>query len=262
MSLLFITAFISFRWIDVIDILLVALLLYRMYYLVKGTVAVNIFIGILSIYILWLVVKYLEMTLFGTILEKFIDVGFIALIVVFQPEIRRFLLYLGTSNFYHFVKNVFNIRWDTAQKFELDVLSIVKACKNMADTKTGAIIAITKNSDLKFYTNTGEPVEAIVSIKLIESIFYKNSPLHDGAIIISHNMIRAARCVLPVTEDQDFPADLGIRHRAAVGITESSDAIVIVVSEQTGQISVAKDGALHSNLSADKLRDFLEKEFR
>ncbi len=132
----------------------------------------------------------------------------------------------------------------------------------MADVKTGAIIVITKNSDLKFYTNTGEPIEAKVSIKLIESIFYKNSPLHDGAIIITNNIIRAARCVLPVTENTDFPADLGIRHRAAVGITDTSDAIVIVVSEQTGQIATAKDGVLSSNLNADKLREFLEKEFR
>ena len=262
MSLLFISAFINFRWIDLVDILLVALLMYRMYYLVRGTVAVNIFIGILFIYVLWLLVKYLEMSLFGSILEKFIDVGFIALLVVFQPEIRRFLLYLGTNNFYSFAKNLFNISWVTTQKFNLDIASIVKACKNMADARTGAIIIITKNSDLKFYTNTGELVEAKVSVKLIESIFYKNSPLHDGAIVISNNIIKAARCVMPVTENIDFPDDLGMRHRAAVGITDSSDAIAIVVSEQTGQIAVAKDGQLTSNLSADKLRDFLEKEFR
>ncbi|MCC6690156.1 MAG: diadenylate cyclase, partial [Bacteroidia bacterium] len=222
-NLLAITS-INISIIDIIDVVLVALLLYRMYYLVKGTVAVNIFIGILFIYLLWLVVKYMEMRLFGTILEKFIDVGFIALIVVFQPEIRRFLLFIGTTNFRGVAKGFFDFRWQAQRSFDLDVPSIVKACRNMAETKTGAIIVITKNAELKFYANTGEPIDAYVSVKLIESIFYKNSPLHDGAIIISNNIIKAARCVLPVTENSEFPADLGMRHRAAVGITENSDS--------------------------------------
>ncbi len=253
--------FINFSLIDIIDIVLVALLMYRMYHLVKGTVAVNIFIGILFVYLLWLVVKYMEMRLFGSILEKFIDVGFIALIVVFQPEIRRFLLLIGTANFKGVAKGIFDFKWQAQRSFELDIPSIIKACKNMADSKTGAIIVITKNAELKFYANTGEPLDANVSVKLIESIFYKNSPLHDGAIVISGNSIKAARCVLPVTENSEFPADLGMRHRAAVGITENSDAIAIVVSEQTGEIAVSKDGELIERLTAEKLREYLEKEF-
>lgn len=254
--------FINLSLIDVIDVLLVALLLYRLYYLLKGTVAVNIFIGILFVYLLWLIVKYMEMRLFGSILEKFIDVGFIALIVVFQPEIRRFLLFIGTTSFKGVAKGIFDFRWQAQRSFELDIPSIVKACRNMAEVKIGAIIVITQNAELKFYANTGEPIEAKVSVKLIESIFYKNSPLHDGAIVISDNIIKAARCVLPVTESSEFPADLGMRHRAAVGITENSDAIAIVVSEQTGEIAVSQDGELKENLTTEKLREFLESRFK
>ncbi len=255
-------AFFNFSLTDVIDIVLVALLMYRMYYLVKGTVAVNIFIGILFVYLLWLIVKYMDMRLFGSILEKFIDVGFIALIVVFQPEIRRFLLFLGTANFKGVAKGIFDFRWQAGRSFDLDIPSIVKACRNMAETKTGAIIVITRNAELNFYANTGEALDAKVSVKLLESIFYKNSPLHDGAIVISNNLIRSARCVLPVTESSEFPADLGMRHRAAVGITENSDAIAIVVSEQTGEIAVSKDGQLIGNLTSDRLREYLEKELK
>lgn len=254
--------FVNFSWIDILDVLLVALLLYRLYYLVKGTVAVNIFIGILFVYLLWLIVKYMEMRLFGSILEKFIDVGFIALIVVFQPEIRRFLLFIGTTSFVGVARGIVDFKWKAQHSFELDIPSLVKSCRNMAENKTGAIIVITKNAELKFYVNTGESVEAQVSVKLIESIFYKNSPLHDGAIIITNNIIRAARCVLPVTESSEFPADLGMRHRAAVGITENSDAIAIVVSEQTGEIAISQDGDLKESLSPEKLREFLEQEFR
>jgi uncharacterized protein (TIGR00159 family) len=131
----------------------------------------------------------------------------------------------------------------------------------MSETKTGAIIILTKNNRLKFYADTGDTIDAKVSVRMIESIFYKNSPLHDGAIIISDNIITAARCVLPVTEHSDFPAHLGMRHRAAVGITENSDAIAIVVSEQTGEISVSKDGELKHALSPERLKEILEKEF-
>lgn len=255
-------AFFNFGLIDVIDIILVALLLYRLYYMVKGTVAINIFVGIVLVYLLWLVVKFMEMRLFGGLLEKFIDVGFIALIVVFQPEIRRSLLFIGTTNFKGVAKGFFDFKWQAQRSFLIDIPAIIKACRNMAEAKMGAIIVITKNAELKFYANTGESIEAPVSAKLIESIFYKNSPLHDGAIIISDNMIKAARCVLPVTESSEFPADLGMRHRAAVGITENSDAIAVVVSEQTGEMAVSKDGDIKGNLSTEKLREFLEREFR
>ena len=260
----FIPLFIKVRWIDVIDILLVAALIYQLYYLVKGTVAINIFIGIILFYLLWLIVKALNMQLFGSILGKFIDVGFIALLIVFQQELRRFLLFIGTSDIFtkgKIGKGLFDFKWQVNKGQSLDINAIVKACKNMSESKTGAIIILTKNNDLKFYSNTGDVIDAKVSVRMIESIFYKNSPLHDGAIIISDNIIMAARCVLPVTEHADFPAHLGMRHRAAVGITENTDALAIVVSEQTGEISYSTNGELKHALTPERLRELLEKEF-
>lgn len=265
MLLDFINAFIQVRWIDVVDILLVAALIYQLYYLVKGTVAINILIGIVLFYVLWLIVKALNMQLFGSILGKFIDVGFIALLIVFQQELRRFLLFIGTSDLFtkgKLGKGLFDFKWQMGNVQSLDINAIVKACKNMSENKTGAIIILTKNTELKFYANTGDALDAKVSVRMIESIFYKNSPLHDGAVIISDNTIKAARCVLPVTENDSFPAHLGMRHRAAVGITENTDAIAIVVSEQTGEISLAKEGELKHALSLERLRDLLEKEFK
>ncbi len=253
--------FITLRWLDVIDILLVAVLLYQLYYLVKGTPAINIFIGMLLFYLVWVVVKALEMELFSNILGKFIDVGIIALIIIFQQELRRFLLYIGTTEFVSRTslgRSLIRMRIRGKKRTQLDVTVIVRACKNMAENKTGAIIVITANSDLKFYANTGDIVDAKISARMIESIFYKNSPLHDGAMIISGNQIKAARCVLPVTENPDFPAALGMRHRAAVGVTENSDAVAVVVSEQTGEISFARDGILHQAVSPDELKGMLE----
>jgi uncharacterized protein (TIGR00159 family) len=253
--------FITVRWLDFLDIFLVAILIYQLYRLVKGSVAINIFVGIISVYLVWLMVKALNMQLLGSILGQFIGVGVIALIIVFQQEIRRFLLMVGTSGFLSNVRipgKFFN--WAVKNNTELDINAIVKACKNMAEVKTGAIIVVTTKSDLKFYANTGDYIQARISQRLIESIFYKNSPLHDGAIIIQDNKIKAARCVLPVTENAEFPANLGMRHRAAVGITESTDAIAITVSEQTGEISYTKGGELISNVTPEQLREFLEKE--
>jgi uncharacterized protein (TIGR00159 family) len=254
--------FITFSFLDALDILLVAVLLFQLYRLVKGTVAINIVLGIISIFLIWKIVEALKMELLAEILGKFIGVGVIAIIIVFQQELRRFLLFVGTTGFFDrksFNRKLFN--WKMGKPNEVDLASIVKACRNMSESKTGAIIVITTKSDLNFYANTGEPVDAKVSPRMLESIFYKNSPLHDGAIIITDNRIRAARCVLPVTEDNDFPGHLGMRHRAAAGITESSDAIAIVVSEQTGEISFARDGKLQNGLAIEKLRELLEKAF-
>jgi uncharacterized protein (TIGR00159 family) len=252
--------FLSFDFIDVIDILLVAILLYQLYRLVQGTVAMNIFIGILAIYFIWKIVEALKMDVLSEILGKFIDVGMIALLIVFQPELRRFLLLIGTPEILErfsigkrFFKNKKKI-------FSDDLNAILKACKQMSETKTGALIILTTESDLNFYVKTGEQMDAKVSSKTLESIFYKNSPLHDGAVIISNGKIRAARCVLPITEREDFPEHLGMRHRAATGITEASDALAIIVSEQTGEISFAKGGHLDNGLSTDLLRQKIEKE--
>lgn len=256
--------FIDLTWIDVIDILLVAILFYQLHKLLKGTTAVYIFIGILLFYVLWLLVESLNMRLFGSILGKFIDVGFIALLIVFQQEIRRFLIYIGTSDIISaekLKKNLLEFKFYETGKKHLDINSIIKACKNMSATKTGALIILTRKNDLNFYVKTGDKLDAILSSRMLENIFYKNSPLHDGAVIISRNKIVAARCVLPVTENSDFPAHLGMRHRAAMGITETTDAIAIIVSEQTGEISYCKEGILKHSLPIEKLKEKLEKDF-
>ena len=255
--------FLTFRWLDALDILIVAILLYQLYNLVRGTAAINIFLGILSLYLLWLLVRALNMQLLGSILGQFIGVGVLALIVVFQQEVRRFLLLIGTTGFmsgkgspFKWLQLKRNINRDS-----LNINPVVSACLSMAQDATGAIIVIARESNLQFYLNTGEKVEAEVSAKLLESIFYKNSPLHDGAVIISGNKIKAARCVLPVTDDEEFPVHLGMRHRAAVGLSETTDAIVIVVSEQTGAISIMHEGELEYEVSPKQLRDFLDKFF-
>ena len=256
-----IVLFLTFRWQDAIDILLVAVLMYQLYRLVKGTAALNIFIGVAFVYVFYRFVRVMHFDLFSSILERFIDVGVIALLIVFQQELRRFFLFVGSYKVIggqRFTKALFS--WGNETKFtQLDISAVVRSCENMAESRTGAIIVITRSNDLKFYSNTGDPIDAKVSVRMLESIFYKNSPLHDGAVIISNNTIRAARCVLPVTEDTDFPAHLGMRHRAAVGVTENADCLAITVSEQTGEISVAKEGEMQANLTADQLKAFLEK---
>ncbi|MCF8277653.1 MAG: diadenylate cyclase CdaA [Flavobacteriales bacterium] len=259
-----ILGFLTFRWLDALDILIVAILLYQLYNLVRGTAAVNIFLGILSLYLLWLLVRVLNMQLLGSILGQFIGVGVLALIVVFQQEVRRFLLLIGTTGIMSGKRSPlrwFNLGKGLRNRQSLDISAIVSASLNMAHSLTGAIIVISRENSLQFYANTGEPIDAGVSAKILESIFYKNSPLHDGAVIITENRIRAARCVLPVTDDKEFPAHLGMRHRAAVGLSESSDAVAIVVSEQTGGISVTHDGKLEYDISPKQLRDLLENMF-
>lgn len=251
--------FIEFRWLDAIDIFIVAVLLYQFYKLIRGTVAVNIFLGIVVLYGLWLLVRALEMKLLGGILGQFIGVGVIALIIVFQQELRRFLLILGTSGLLS--KEGWPIFKPQSSGKGLSTDAIVNACISMAQSRTGAIIILAKGSGLKFYANTGEHVDAALSARMLESVFFKNSPLHDGAVIIAGNRIRAARCVLPVTENENFPAQLGMRHRAAVGITENSDALAVVVSEQTGEISIATKGQLEQDVNPRRLREVLDLEF-
>jgi len=257
--------YVPLRWIDLIDILLVSVLLFQLYRLVNGTVALSIFTGMLAVYVLWLIVRAFNMQLLGTILGQFIGVGVIALIVVFQQELRKFLLLIGTTGMFpksFMGENWFKLSQDTKRQTNTDINAILKSCKLMSVAKTGAIMVFVRRSDLSFFVNTGEPLNAKVSQRLIESIFYKNSPLHDGAVIIDGNVMLAARCVLPVSESTNFPQNLGMRHRAAVGITENTDAIAVSVSEQTGEISFSMDGQLTLNVSIDQLREFLEKELR
>ena len=263
---LFDIGFLTIRLVDLIDIAIVTVLLYKLYNLLRGGVAINIFIGLLTVYALyWICVKVLSMGLLGTILGQFISLGFIALIIVFQQEVRRFLIVLGTNNILSrntFTRQILPWNWQASNNTPLNIAAITKACRQMAKTKTGAIIVLAKSSELKYYTNTGDLMDAEISHSLIESIFFKNSPLHDGSIIIVNNRIKAARCVLPVTENVDLPGHLGMRHRAAIGITEQSDALAVVVSEETGDISIAKEGQIRVDITLEELERTLVDEYK
>lgn len=262
MPLLFVPVFLQIRLLDIIDIIMVAILLYQLYLLTRGTGALNIFVGILSIYLVWWLVRIFEMELLTAILGQFISVGVLALIIVFQPEIRKFLLLVGTRSFINKPsRRFFNRLWQFDDAIKLNISPIVNSCQRFSESRTGALIVITKENDLSFFVETGEMIDARISEQLLENIFYKNSPLHDGAVIITSNRIRAARCVLPVSESKEIPSSLGLRHRAAAGITEQSDTIAIVVSEQTGRISVAKSGELKRNLKPVQLKEILAREF-
>ena len=258
---LLITGFIDIRLLDIIDILLVAYLLFELYRLLRGTVAINILIGIIAIFLIWKLVDALKMELLSEILGAFISVGFIALIVIFQKEIRQFLLALGTPTFLKKRKGKF-LFWtfDMQYRAELDIDKIIVASQRMADAKQGALIVITKKNELRSYIETGVKIDAQISPHLLENIFYKNSPLHDGALIISNNKIAAAGCILPVSDNSNLPPRMGLRHRAAIGITEQSDAVAIIVSEQNGKISFCKEGE-RTTVQPAKLKDILEEEF-
>jgi uncharacterized protein (TIGR00159 family) len=253
----------SLRIVDVIDILLFAILLYEIYNLVKGTAAIRIFIGIIAVYLIWRVVKALQMQLLTEILGQFISVGVIALIVVFQPEIRQVLLMVGNSRIIKNQRKRFLFwRFKLDNPVNLSIDKVVKACQKMAETRTGALIVIAQQNELIQYIATGQHVDARISEVLLETIFFKNSPLHDGAVIVMGDEIRAARCILPVSNKANIPPFYGLRHRAAVGISEKSDAIAIIVSEERGDIAYAYEGVLYENASPSELSNFLEGLFR
>jgi len=235
--------FLNLRILDIVDIVFVAILLYYLYKLVKGTVAVNIFIGIVIVYLMWKLTELLQMELLSSVLGEFIGVGMFALIVVFQQEIRKFLLMIGSTNFTQrrkFFRQFKFVKDDTQIKTNLN--AIVKACEAMARSYTGALIIIQKSTKLDFVKISGDAMNIELNQPIIESVFFKNSPLHDGAMIIEDNMITATRVILPVSNDRSIPLRFGLRHRAAVGITEKTDALALVVSEENGQISYLKDG--------------------
>jgi uncharacterized protein (TIGR00159 family) len=242
---------------------LVAIILYISYNLVKGTSAVAIFAGLAFIYIAYIVIKAFELKLLTSILSRFVDVGVIVIMIVFQQEIRKFLLYIGSNEFLKNLKwkNLVRLNFSShpANEVALDIESLANACFNMSATKTGALIIVAKKTDLKSYVNTGDLVDSSLSSRMLENIFYKNSPLHDGAVIIKDNRILAARCVLPVTEKENFPAHYGMRHRAAVGVTENTDALAVSVSEQTGAVSLTFNGEINPQLTKEKLIYLLEK---
>ncbi len=257
--------FISVQWFDILDILLVALLLFQLYKLVKGTVAIRIFLGILAIYLLWKLVSAMQMEMLSEILGQFIGVGVLALIIVFQQEIRRFLLLVGSQSPFA-GKGVVRklLKW-TKQDEEhvfLNINSVVKACFNMSKSKTGALIIIATDSELKFHASTGVEMDAKLSTLFLESIFFKNSPLHDGGVIIHNNRIKAAKCILPLSDNPDIPSQFGLRHRAAIGLTENSPAFAIVVSEETGKISFIEGTRYELDLNPEQLKTEIIKALK
>ncbi|WP_296621928.1 diadenylate cyclase CdaA [Marivirga sp.] len=247
--------FLEVSIVDVLDIALVSFLLFQVYSLMRGSVAVRIFVGFLSLYLIYLVVRAAEMELLSAILGQFMGVGVIAAIILFQQEIRKFLLLLGKTTSFN-SENGFlsNLPWKKRKAGdEFNITPLIEASKSLGGTNTGALIVLSKGSELKFYSESGDLIDAIVSKRLLISIFNKTSPLHDGAVIIHKGRIRAARCVLPVTE-KDVPAQFGLRHKAAIGMSEATDTVILIVSEETGQLSVARNGTIFHNLSNQEIR--------
>ena len=242
MIFLFKIGFLEVSWVDFVDIALVSVLLYQVYKLIRGSIAMNIFLGILALYLVYLIVRAAEMELLATILGQFMGVGVLAMIILFQPEIRKFLLVIGRGT--EFRENIFKTiaNWRHDYHDDFDVNEIIEAAKSLKATKTGALIVFSRDTELKFYAQTGDALDATVNKRLLLSIFNKNSPLHDGAVIIYKGRIKAARCVLPVTENDHLPAHYGLRHRAAVGMSENTDTLVLAISEETGRLILARNG--------------------
>ena len=249
--------FLDFSFLDALDILLVAPLIYYIYKLLKGTVAINIFLGIAFIFLIWKITQILKMEMLSNILGYLLSGGVIALIIVFQQEIRKFLLMIGTTNVTsrtQFLKQLKFLKSEITLETDSDTL--LNACKKMSKTKTGALIVIERTNSLDFLIKTGDSMNAEINEVLLESIFYKNSPLHDGATIIRDNFVVATRVILPISDSINIPSRFGLRHRAAFGVSEKTDAVCLLVSEETGEISYIKDGSFE--LYAD-YNELLEK---
>lgn len=248
--------FVPFTFIDFVDIILMAMIMFWIYRMTKGTNAPYILSGIIAIYLLWVVVRTLNMELLSTILGQLISVGVIALIIVFQPELRRFLQLIGIrQKHFNFISRIFT---SVEEHVQTNVTPIVTACREMAEAKTGALIIIGQQSDLRLITEGGIAIDAKISTALLKNIFFKNAPLHDGAVVIEGDRVVAAKCILPVTQS-DVPKSYGTRHRAAIGMSEISDAIIVVVSEETGHISVAHGGELYKDIDPVRLQQTLQR---
>jgi len=257
LSLLFKIGFLEISVINLVDISLVSMLIYQVYKLLRGSVAIKIFLGFLSIYLVYLLVSALKMELLSIILGQFMGVGVIAAIIIFAPEIRKFLLLVGRSSFLS-NENIWQelLFWRKRETQAFNISPIIDAAKSLAGSNTGALMVISSNTELKFYAESGDIMDAQLSKRLLISIFNKYSPLHDGAVIIYNGKVKAARCILPVTE-RDVPAQFGLRHRAAIGMSEATDTLVLIVSEETGQVSLAKNGKILHNLSFQEIREFV-----
>ena len=245
----------SFGIKDILDIVIVALMLYYLYKLMKESGSINIFYGVLAFILVWVVAaEILEMKLIGTILDKVMSIGLLILVIIFQDQIKRFLVELGSKKRWKFLTSLFHHRRsDDSEEIHARVMPIVYACMNMSKSKTGALIVIRQDVPLDDYENSGDIINAEINSRLIENIFFKNSPLPDGALIIDGGKIKSAGCILPVSHDTNVPRALGLRHRSALGISQATDAFAIVVSEETGNISVAHRGRLSTRLSSTEL---------
>jgi uncharacterized protein (TIGR00159 family) len=246
---------------DVIDIFLVAIILFQLYRLIRGTAALSIFLAIFFIYLFWLIVKALNMELVGSLLGQVIGVGVIALIIVFQQEVRRFLLVIGNryinGSRFSFFRFFSPVKGRPGSHKEAE--EIVRAVESMTSRRIGALIVIGRTSRLDIFSEGGEMLKALISAELLETIFFKNSPLHDGAVLIEDGLIMAARCPLPITDQISLPNQYGMRHRAAIGMSEHTDALVVVISEETGHITVVQTGNITENISINELRLILSK---
>lgn len=254
---LFNIGFLEISWVDFIDVSLVSILLYQVYKLIKGSIAVNIFLGVLALYLVYLIVRAAQMELLAKILGQFMGVGVLAMIILFQPEIRKFLLLIGRSaeiNRDSLLKTWQN--WREGHHEDFDVHQLIEAIKSLKATRTGALIVFSRDSPLKFYCETGDTLDAEVNKRLLISIFQKTSPLHDGAIVLYKGRIRAARCVLPVSENDHLPPHFGLRHRSAIGMSETTDTLVMAISEESGRLILARNGKFLRGL---KLRQVEQK---
>ena len=253
--------FIEFSFLDILDIVLVAILLYYVYKLLKGTVAINIVIGIAFIFLIWKITQALKMEMLSGILGYLLSGGVIALIIVFQQEIRKFLLMIGTTNFSSKKSFLNQLKFLHSEiGSETDTDKILKACVNMSKTKTGALIVIERTNSLDFLIHNGDAMNAQINEVILESIFFKNSPLHDGATIIRDNYIVATRVILPISDSTKIPSRFGLRHRSAIGVSEKTDAVCLLVSEETGEISYIKDGEFVLYKNQEELNEKLKKD--
>ncbi len=250
-------SFITIRFLDIVDILLVATLLYQIYRLIRGTVAFNIVIGFFLVYLVWVVMRSLGMELLSSIIGQFIGVGVLALIIVFHPEIRRFLLYIGSHNQITRLLSLDKLFHSVRSSGDTGIITdLVETASFFSRTRTGAIIVIVRRSELIEQINTGELLNARISQPLLKTIFFKNTPLHDGAVIIKNKHIVAAGCILPITH-KEVEKSMGLRHRAAIGVTETTDAVALVVSEETGNISLVEGGNIIRRLTKESLTQHL-----
>lgn len=254
--------FFSVRLWDVLDILITGYVIYLVYRLLRGSIAMNIFIGVVLLYLIWWLVKTLEMDLLGLILGQFVSIGVIVLIIIFQPEVRRFLLLLGNSTLKRrsrFIDLLFPSEIEEKTYKQADVIALKSALVRMAKKKTGALIVIADAMNLLTFSQSGTKIDASISQSLIESIFHRESPLHDGAVIISDGRIKTASAIMPVSENPDLPKSVGLRHRAGVGATEGTTAVAFIVSEENGKISYAREGRLVRNLNEEELYEVLSR---